>query len=346
MQFEIKAVATRLQQEIQQKIDLKTKPLGALGVLETIALQIARIQGSCTPVLENPTIIVFAGDHGIAQHNIVNPYPQAVTAQMVYNFLNGGAAINVFCKQHQIALKIVDAGVNHDFEPHEHLIAAKIGYGTQNYQEGPAMTAQQCNEAMAKGAALVNTTFLKGCNTIGFGEMGIGNTSAAALLMAAFTKIPIAACVGSGTGLSVAGIRKKTKILTQLFDAYAPNTPLEILATFGGFEIVMLVGGILQAATLGMTIMIDGFIVTAALIAAHAMHENVLDYCILTHTSGEQGHQKMLDYLDKKSILNLGMRLGEGSGIAVAFPILQASVNFLNEMASFEQAGVSTNEHV
>ncbi len=344
MEFTIKPIFNNsLEAILQNKINTKTKPVGALGVLETVALQVGMIQNTDQPSLNQSTILVFAGDHGIAQKREVNLYPQEVTAQMVYNFINEGAAINVFCKQHQIALKIVDAGVNHDFENTSGIIHAKIDYGTQNYQEKPAMTIGQCTEAIQKGADLVTETFNNGCNTIGFGEMGIGNTSAASLLMSYFTEIPIVECVGSGTGLDTSAIKIKQKILSEVFQKHTPYSPLEALTTFGGFEIAMITGGILKAAELKMTIIIDGFIVTSALLVAHAMYQNVLDYCIFAHTSEEQGHQRMYEFLDKKPLINLGMRLGEGTGVAVAYPIIESAVAFLNTMASFESAGVSGN---
>lgn len=345
MDFDIKPIFNnKLEAILQNKINTKTKPIGALGTLETIALQIGMIQNTDQPSLKNPTIVVFAGDHGIAKKGEVNPYPQEVTAQMVYNFLNQGAAINVFCKQNNIDLKIVDAGVNHDFGVTPGLIDAKIGFGTKNYQDKPAMNIEQCSLAIQKGADIIIDTHTTGCNSIGFGEMGIGNTSAASLLMSYFTKIPMAECVGSGTGLDTSAIKIKQQILSEVYQKYTPSSPLEALAIFGGFEIAMIVGAILKAAELKMTIMIDGFIVTAAFLAAYDIHSEVLDYCTFTHTSGEQGHEKMLEFLQKEPILNLGMRLGEGTGTAVAYPIIKSAVAFLNTMASFESAGVSGND--
>ncbi len=342
MDFTIQPIANKpLEKALQLKIDNKTKPVGALGALETIALQIGMIQNTERPSLIDPTIIVFAGDHGIAKKGEINPFPQEVTAQMVYNFLNGGAAINVFCKQNAIALKIVDAGVNHDFNTVSGLIDAKIAYGTQNYQEKPAMSMEQCNEAVKKGAAIVNEIYNDGCNCVGFGEMGIGNTSAASLLMSYYTKIPIEECVGSGTGLDSEAIKIKQHLLSEVFDKYTPSNGFDALAHYGGFEIAMIVGAILKAAALKMTIIIDGFIVTAAFLAAYDAHPQVIDYCIFAHTSGEQGHQKILDFLHKKPLINLGMRLGEGTGVAIAYPIIEAAIAFLNTMASFESAGVS-----
>ncbi|OEK08711.1 nicotinate-nucleotide--dimethylbenzimidazole phosphoribosyltransferase [Flavivirga aquatica] len=330
-----------LEKALQQKINLKTKPLGALGMLEDLALKIGCIQNSETPKIDNPTIVVFAGDHGIATKEEVNPFPQEVTSQMVYNFVNGGAAINVFSKTNDVALKIVDAGVNHKFPKSLNIINKKVAFGTKNYQDEPAMTLEQYNDAIKKAGDIISKIHSKGCNTIGFGEMGISNTSSASLLMGHFIKTPIIDCIGSGTGLYADGINKKAQILSKVFNKYNPKTPQEALATFGGFEIVMLCGAILKAAELKMTVVIDGFIVTAALLAAEAINTNVLDYCVFAHNSNEQGHIKMLEFLNVKPLLSLGLRLGEGTGAALAIPLLRASVNFLNDMASFESAGVS-----
>ncbi len=330
-----------LKQKLTSKIDNKTKPLGALGILEKLALQIGLIQNTVQPQLSNPTILVFAGDHGIAKEGIVNPYPQEVTAQMVYNFLNNGAAINVFCKQNDLKLKVIDAGVNHDFSNIPGLIHAKIDLGTKNYQHQPAMTMDQCIAAIHQGSKIVSTIKGEGSNCVGFGEMGIGNTSAASLLMAYCTNLDINVCVGAGTGLSNKNIQRKIAVLEEVSKKYNPASATEALATFGGFEIAMITGGILKAAESKMTIIIDGFIVTAALLIAHQINKNVLDYCIFAHTSGEQGHQKMLDFLNQKPMIDFGMRLGEGTGAALIYPILKSSVAFLNTMASFEEAEVS-----
>lgn len=339
----IKPLCKEIQITLQKKIDSKTKPLGSLGLLETIAVKIGSIQNTLTPKITEPTIVVFAGDHGITQSKGVSPFPQEVTQQMVFNFLNGGAAINVFCKQNKINLKIVDAGVNADFDQNDSLISAKIAKGTKDFSIEKAMTTEQCKLALEKGKEIVHTLFHKNCNTIGFGEMGIGNTSSAALLMSYFTAINIENCVGKGTGLNEEGLRQKKTILKEVYKKHikSTNSPTEALAAFGGFEIVMIAGAILEAAALKMTILIDGFIVTSALLAANALDKNVLDYCIFAHSSGEQGHQKMLDFLKVQPILNLGLRLGEGTGAAIAFPVIKAAVQFLNEMATFESANVS-----
>ncbi|SEM23795.1 nicotinate-nucleotide-dimethylbenzimidazole phosphoribosyltransferase [Aquimarina amphilecti] len=344
MDFTISSLDRSLENTIQHKINLKTKPVGSLGKLEKIALQIGLIQHKTNPTLKQPTILVFAGDHGIAEKGEVNPYPQIVTQQMVYNFLSGGAAINSFCNRNKIHLKIIDAGVNHNFGNQSDLIDAKIGYGTKNYETEPAMSIDQCKTAIKKGANIVSETHNNGCNVIGFGEMGIGNSSAAALLMSHFTAIPITECVGAGTGAQGDAIKTKKRVLKTVFEKHHPNSPLEALATFGGFEIAMITGAILKAAELKMTILIDGFIVTAALLAANTINNNVIDYCIFAHSSEEQGHQKILNFLEKTPLVTLGMRLGEGTGAAVAYPILESAVAFLNNMASFEEAEVTTKD--
>lgn len=342
--FSISPVQNQLDQEIQAKIDLKTKPQGALGSLETIAFQICKIQNTLTPQLLNPTIAVFAADHGIAKSGLVNPYPQEVTAQMVFNFLSGGAAINVLAKQANMNLKVIDAGVNHDFDNVNNLIDAKIGFGTSNYLEGKAMTSEQCNEAMQKGIGVVASIHEEGSNIIGFGEMGIGNTSSASLIMSVICQLPIEECVGKGTGVNLPQLNQKIDTLKKVLDRHSqltPQQPLKLIQTVGGFEIVQMCAGMLKAAELGMTIIVDGFISTAAFLLAHQVNKSVLDYSLFAHCSDEQGHKKMLDFLNVKPIVNLGMRLGEGTGCAIAFPVIQSACAFMNEMASFEAASVS-----
>jgi len=341
--FSIASINNRLKIALQEKIDQKTKPLGALGMLEDIALQIGQIQNTLSPEIKSPSIVVFAGDHGISRKGEVNPFPQEVTAQMVLNFANKGAAINVLCKTNNIDLHVVDAGVNYDFASNDSIIDAKIDFGTRNYQNQAAMTDEQCVQAINRGAEIIKDIYSKGSNTIGFGEMGIGNTSSAALLMSTFLEMPIEECVGAGTGLNKDGINKKALILSAVIDKHQVNSPFEVLRTFGGFEIAMICGAMLQAAELKMVILIDGFIVTSALLVAKEIDENVLDYCVFAHSSGEQGHKKILNHLNVKPILNMGLRLGEGTGAALSLPILKSAVNFLNEMASFSEANVTNN---
>jgi nicotinate-nucleotide--dimethylbenzimidazole phosphoribosyltransferase len=347
-----------LQEELQHKINFKTKPIGALGLLEEVALQVGSIQNTLSPCINKPHIVVFAADHGIAATGSVNPYPQAVTAQMVLNFVQGGAAINVFCKQNKIELTVVDAGVNFDFETTSKIWNSKIAKGTKNYLEEPAMNMLQCNEAIDHGEKIVATIFEQGCNCIGFGEMGIGNTSAASLIMSVLLQMPLHECVGRGTGVNDEQLKIKIDTLQKVFTFHQLSTlqtnPLQLLSTIGGFEIAMMVGAFLKASELNMVIVVDGFIATAALLLARELYKNSASksplrrdlegLCIFAHTSGEQGHVKMLQYLSAKPLLQLGMKLGEGTGAAMAMPIIQSAVNFLNEMASFETSGVSNKE--
>lgn len=339
MNKEIAPPGSGLAPALQQKIDAKTKPLGALGTLESLALQIGLIQQTLTPVLRDPNVLVFAGDHGIAATGKVNPYPQAVTAQMVLNFLQGGAAINVFCRQHEIRLRVVDAGVCADFGPHAGLVVAKIRKGTRNYLEEPAMTGPELEAALAKGASLVEES--GSCNVIGFGEMGIGNSTAAALIMSCLTGIPIEECVGRGTGATDEQLKTKLEVARDALKRAPVRDALGALREFGGYEIAMMTGAMLSAAERRMVILVDGFIATSALLVAWSMAPAILHYCVFAHQSGEKGHATLLAYLGVTPLLNLGLRLGEGTGAALALPILQSAVAFLNEMASFQSAGVS-----
>ncbi|MEY3885144.1 MAG: hypothetical protein RIS87_919 [Pseudomonadota bacterium] len=340
--FNISLPNQSLKSTLVDKINHKTKPLGALGMLETVALQIGLIQQTLTPQLCEPTMLVFAGDHGIVESG-VSPFPQAVTAQMVLNFLQGGAAINVFTKQNNMHLRVVDSGVNHTFEANPDLMDAKIAFGTHNFLNEPAMTATQCATALERAAKIVDAQITQGCNVFGFGEMGIGNTSSASCLMSVLCSLPVEQCVGRGTGLDDAGLSKKTNILAQALahHALSADDAMQILATFGGFEIAMMVGAMLQAASKQCTLLIDGFITTAALLVAAKLQPNILHYCVFTHCSDESGHKKMLDFLQVKPLLNIDLRLGEGTGAALAYPLVLAAVNFLNTMASFESASVS-----
>ncbi|HEY8118471.1 MAG TPA: nicotinate-nucleotide--dimethylbenzimidazole phosphoribosyltransferase [Methylophilaceae bacterium] len=340
--FNIASPDTSLKVALQEKINNKTKPLGALGRLEQIALRIGLIQNTLSPTLSQPVILVFAGDHGIVESG-VSPYPQAVTQQMVMNFLAGGAGINVFARQNNIAIRVIDAGVNHMFAAHHELIDAKVAMGTQNFLKSPAMISAQCEQALTRGARLANSEIKAGSNILGFGEMGIGNTSSAAALMAVLCQLPPAQCVGRGTGLDDAGLRQKVAIISQALQKHNLDgkDPLLALATFGGFEIAMMVGAMLAAAEQKAVLMIDGFIATSALLVASKLQPAVLDYCVFAHCSDEAGHQLLLQQLKAEPLLNLGMRLGEGTGAALAYPLIQAAVNFLNEMASFESANVS-----
>lgn len=341
LNFVITPFQSTLGAALQAKIDQKTKPLGSLGQLESLALQIGLCQNTLAPSLNKPGIVIFAGDHGIVEAG-VSAYPQTVTSQMVGNFLAGGAAISVFARQHGIDLWVVDAGVNAVLAPHPKLIDAKIGKGTQNFLTHPAMTAEQCNNAIQAGADQVLLRFQDGCNCIGFGEMGIGNTSSSALLMHRLTGLSLVRCVGRGAGLNNEQLQHKVTILQRALNQHKGATePLSVLATFGGYEIAMMVGAYLKAAELGMLILVDGFIAGTALLVAYKLYPYALDYCVFSHISSEQGHQALLHQFKAKPLLNLELCLGEGSGIALAYPLVQSAVRFLNEMATFDEAGVS-----
>lgn len=337
-----------LQDQLQNKINSKTKPLGALGLLEEIALQVGLIQQTTEPFIARPTIMVFAADHGIATTGLVNPYPQSVTAQMVLNFLNGGAAINVFTQMNRLQLIVVDAGVNANLSHLEqpNFIQSKQGMGTANYLTAPAMSMDLALSCIKKGKELVTVLANDGTNCIGFGEMGIGNTSSAALIMYAITGTPLVECVGRGTGSNDDQLNTKINTLEKVAALHQLNSlrhePLQLLSVVGGFEIAMMVGAYLAAASEKMVIVVDGFIATAALLIAAQIESNVMNNCIFAHCSNEQGHASMLQFLKAKPLLNIGLRLGEGTGAALAIPLIESAVSFLNQMASFEQAGVST----
>ncbi|MFI5149698.1 MAG: nicotinate-nucleotide--dimethylbenzimidazole phosphoribosyltransferase [Bacteroidia bacterium] len=345
--FKVEPVSRDLVPALEHKINFKTKPLGALGRLEAVALQIGLIQKTLEPELRKPVIVVFAGDHGIAREG-VSAYPQEVTFQMVMNFLGGGAAINVFCKQNGIDINIVDAGVNYDFPNGlAGLSRFKIGYGTKSFLKEPAMTRQEVSKALQCGVAVMNDLHSQGSNIIGFGEMGIGNTTSASALMSVLCGLSPDQCVGSGTGVDDAGRHRKIRVIEQAQLLHAAlSDPLDILAAYGGFEIAQMCGAMLRAAELGMIILVDGFISTSAFLVAHALQPAVKDYALFCHQSGEQGHQRLLNYLKAEPLLGLGMRLGEGTGAAVAYPLVKAAVTFLNQMASFESAGVSNKDEI
>jgi nicotinate-nucleotide--dimethylbenzimidazole phosphoribosyltransferase len=323
---------------LDRAIDNKTKPLGSLGILEQLARQIGLVQNTVAPVVERPTIMVFAADHGIVAEG-VSAYPQDVTWQMVENFLAGGAAINVFAAQAGCELQVIDAGVNHVFGRRTALIDGKLAGGTANFAREAAMSAEMCAAALAAGQALAAA--VEG-NVVGFGEMGIGNTTSAAALMHKLTAIPVALCVGAGTGLSAEGVAHKQKVIEDAVTFHAGvDGPLDVLATFGGLEIAMMAGAMLQAAAMRKLLLIDGFIVTSALLVACRMQPAILDYCVFAHCSAESGHQRLLDALGAKALLQLDLRLGEGTGSALAVPLVQAAVNFLAHMATFDSARVS-----
>ncbi len=332
---------TELAARLQHLLDNKTKPVGSLGQIERLAQRIGLILGSEAPELRDPQLVVFAGDHGLAARG-VSAYPSDVTWQMVENFLAGGAAVSVLARQNGIGLTVVDCGVRHDFAPRPGLVINKVAPGTADALEGLAMSTAQCNVAIASGAALVKD--LPG-NALLLGEMGIGNTSAASLLMSRLAGLDIVDCTGAGTGLDAPAVQRKIGILRQVLARHPDaKAPLDALTAFGGFEIATMVGSVLQAAAERRVIVVDGFIASSAVLVASALQPAVLQRCVFAHQSGERGHALMLAHLKAEPLLDLGLRLGEGSGAALAWPLLMSACAILREMASFDSAGVSRQD--
>ncbi|WP_180683435.1 nicotinate-nucleotide--dimethylbenzimidazole phosphoribosyltransferase [Tepidicella baoligensis] len=327
-----------LAQRVQHQLDQKTKPLGSLGQIEVLALRLACILGTETPRLQHPQLLVCAGDHGLAARG-VSAFPSDVTWQMVENFLAGGAAVSVLARQHGLALTVVDCGVAHDFLPRPGLWIRKVAPGTADAADGPAMTPAQCQQALDNGAEIVRQ--LPG-NVLLLGEMGIGNTSAASLLLSRLCGLDIEDCTGAGTGLDAPGVQRKIAVLREVLQRHpAAVEPWDALAAFGGFEIATLVGAVLEAAAQRRVVLVDGFITSAAVLVAARLQPAVLQRCVFAHRSGERGHALMLAALKVAPLLDLGLRLGEGSGAAMAWPLLVSATAILEQMACFEGAGVS-----
>ncbi|MCW3173216.1 nicotinate-nucleotide--dimethylbenzimidazole phosphoribosyltransferase [Shewanella subflava] len=358
--FAVDHVSHKFDDLIQHKIDQKTKPKGALGQLESLAKQVAQVQLSRDPKakklhITQPGLLVFAGDHGIAQYG-VSIAPSEVTSQMVANFVHGGAAVNVFCRQMGFNLEVIDAGIMAPLGFNLEVIDAgimaplglkgvtehRLGNGTTAIHLAPAMTLEQVKQGFEAAHEVVERHVLSGCNLIALGEMGIGNTSSAAAIMAALLELDVNTCVGRGTGIDDKTLALKKALINEALKLHRPKlaSPVHVLAYLGGFEIVQMTGAILAAAEQKILVLIDGFISTAAALVAVRLHPAARDYLVFAHESEEQGHKLMLTHLSAQPILSLGLRLGEGTGAALALPIVQAAVNFYNDMASFEDAGV------
>jgi nicotinate-nucleotide--dimethylbenzimidazole phosphoribosyltransferase len=324
-----------------RRLDTLTKPQGALGRLEPLAAQVCAIQRTLTPAITRPVAIVFAADHGVADRG-VSAYPRAVTEQMVKNFLAGGAAINVLARLQGLELWIVDAGVDGDCGDHPRLIRAKVRRGTRDFVECAAMTPTECRDALRRGQEALEQAAVPGSNAVILGEMGIGNTAASALLMHALTGLGLGDCVGRGTGLDDRGLERKRATLEAAVARRAPpHDAVELLTEFGGYEIAMLTGAILAAAARRMVVLIDGFTVTVAAALAARIDASVLDYCVFGHCSAERAHRALLAHLRAQPLLDVGMRLGEGTGAAVALSTVRAALALFTDMATFEGAGVS-----
>lgn len=339
-QFRIQALSTEWKDKLQHKVDRLSKPLGSLGELERLAIRLGQIQESLTPSLLHPHNIVFCADHGIVEEGI-SKSPKEVTWQVVYNMLNGGAGVCYLARQHGIEMCIVDVGVDYDFGDDARLIHRKVRNITRSYLRESAMTEEEMNRALAIGADEVKQVYAKGCNVISFGEMGITNTAASAVWMSLLTGIPLIECVGRGSGLDDAGVEHKYNILKQAIEHYHGGLGVEeVMCYFGGYEMVASVGAMLQAAELRMPIIVDGFIMTACMLAASRINPLVLEYAIFGHQGDEAGHARLLSYLGVRPLLSLGLRLGEGSGAVCAYPLLVSACLMLREMASFNEAGV------
>lgn len=339
--FNIGAPAKRIVPFLQEKVDNLTKPKGSLGRLEELAIQIGTIQQTLTPTLNKPYHIIFGGDHGAVAEG-VSYSPAEVTPQMVFNFMEGGAGINFLARQHNFSMKVVDSGINYDFNGLEGLVDMKVRKGTRNYVHEAAITYDEFDLCIERGAAVVDSCYNDGCNIISFGEMGIGNTSASSLWMTYFTGIDLQKCVGAGSGFDNEGVERKYLILKRAMENYKGDGSVkDIMCYFGGYEMLMAVGAMLRAAELKMVILIDGFIMTNCILAASKLHPEVLEYCIYGHQGDEAGHKLVLDYLNAKALLYFDLRLGEGTGAVCAYPLVDSAVRMINEMSTFKHAKVT-----
>lgn len=340
----IAAVDPAAMEAHQRHLDALTKPLGSLGQLEPLAARLVAAMGKPPELPLRKAVYVFAADHGIVAEG-VSAYPQVVTEQMVLNFLRGGAAINVLCRAHGAALTVVDVGVCADFEPAEGLLQRKVRRGSRNMLHEPAMSESELRQALLTGFDIVDAAVAEGVTLLAAGEMGIGNTTPASAITAMLTHRDVMAVTGKGTGLSAEATSHKAAVIAGCLERHAilpaARAPLEILRSLGGLEIAAIAGAILRAASHRIPVLLDGFIVTAAAAIAVALENNVRGYLIAGHCSEEPGHRSLLDLLRLQPILSLNMRLGEGSGAALAMPIVEAALRLSAEMATFASAGVS-----
>ena len=341
MNFTIEKPNLSIHDKLVDKINNLTKPKGSLGRLEELALKIGLIQQSLSPTLSNPHNILFAADHGIVEEN-VSKSPKEITWQQLSNFLHGGAGINFLCRQNGFKLLLVDSGVDYDLPYESGIVNMSVGRGTKNFLYGPAMSREEMELCLQRGAEVVSKVHDAGCNVVSFGEMGIGNTSPSSIWMHLFTGISLDQCVGAGSGLDNIGINHKYNVLKRSVKNYkGDGTTEDIISWFGGFEMVMAIGGMLRAAELNMIILVDGFIMTTCMLAASKMHPEVLEYAIFGHQGDEVGHKLLLDSMNQHAILNLGLRLGEGSGSVCCYPIIVSAVNMINEMDNFANASIT-----
>lgn len=344
----IQPVDRSLQAQLQQKIDHLNKPKGSLGRLEELALQIGLIQHTLTPSLNHPCHLLLGGDHGIEREG-VSVSPREVTWQQMINFTHGGGGVNMFCRQHGFKLRIVDVGVDYDLSDIDGIINCKIARGTRNFLHEAAMNQEEYEHAMQVGVRLVDECVAEGCQVISVGEMGIANTSPSSIWMSLFGNIPLDECIGAGAGLDSPGISHKRQVLAEAVEHYrqtrtgdtAKVDAEDVIRYFGGFEMVAAVGAMLRGAERGLVVLVDGFIMTACAIAAIRLCPEVQDYMVFTHCGDESGHRRMLDIVGARPLLNLGLRLGEGTGALCAFPILDSAVRMINEMNNFDTAKIT-----
>ena len=355
-QFNITHTNKSFAPSIQAKIDNLNKPKGSLGRLEELALQICLIQQTLEPSLAHPCHLLLGGDHGIEREG-VSVSPREVTWQQMINFTRGGGGVNMFCRQHGFKLRIVDVGVDYDLSAVDGIIDRKIARGTRNFLHEPAMTEQEYDCAIQIGSDLVIDCISEGCQVLSIGEMGIANTSPSSIWMHLFTDIPLQDCIGAGAGLNTDGIRHKYEVLSKSLSNYQARSacsllptgrknthrlsPIEPLSYFGGYEMIAAIGAMLKAAEKHLMILVDGFIMTACALAAVKLYPTAQDYMIFTHCGDESGHKRMLDAMGAKALLNLGLRLGEGTGALCAFPIVDSAVRMMNEMNNFDNAHIT-----
>ena len=343
--FDIQPVDQSLHSAIQEKINNLNKPKGSLGRLEELAMQICLIQQTLSPSLNHPCHLLLGGDHGIEREG-VSVSPREVTWQQMINFTRGGGGVNMFCRQHGFKLRIVDVGVDYDLSSVPGIIDRKIARGTRNFLYEPAMSEDEFDRAIQVGSDLVDECLSEGCRILCIGEMGIGNTSPSSIWMSLFGNIPLKDCIGAGAGLDAPGIRHKYEVLSKALSRHQSSlSPLTShllpLRIFGGFEMIAAIGAMLRAAEAHLVVLVDGFIMTACALAAIQLYPASQDYMIFTHCGDESGHRMMLDIVKAKPLLNLGLRLGEGTGALCAFPIVDSAVRMMNEMNNFDNAKIT-----
>ena len=328
--------------QAQEKLDRLTKPLGSLGQLEEIAKRYAAMVENLTPKIEKKIIYTFAGDHGVAAEG-VSAYPKEVTPQMVYNFLRRGAGVNVLARHVGAEVVVVDIGVDHEFEPADGLVIRKVGRGTGNITQGPAMSGEQALQALFVGLEMADQAKEQKADLVGTGDMGIGNTTASSAILASLTGIPVQEVTHRGTGIDDATLTRKIQVIERAltFNQPDPNNPLDVLAKVGGFEIAGIAGLIIGCASHRIPVVVDGFISTAGAMIAVGLNPEIKGYLFASHQSVEVGHRFMWEYIGQKPILNLSLRLGEGTGAALAMFLIEGAVKIMNEMATFSAAGVS-----